>query len=137
MSANCIFCKIIKGDIPSFKLYEDEETFAFMDINPVNPGHCLVVPKEHGENLFEISPQALASGIKTTQKLAVAVQKALNPDGLNILQANGKGAAQSVLHLHFHIIPRRLDDNLLMNWGLKPGDKDEIAKIAERIKAGI
>ena len=135
MSENCIFCKIIKGDIPSFKLYEDEETIAFMDINPVNPGHCLVVPKEHAENLFDISAQALAAGIKTTQKIAAAVEKAVKPDGLNILQANGKGAAQSVLHLHFHIIPRILEDNLLMNWGLNPGNKDEIAQIVEKIKA--
>lgn len=135
---NCIFCKIVKGEIPSFKIYEDETTFAFLDINPINPGHCLIVPKAHnGPTLMDCDPEAVAFTAKTVQKMAKAVQKALNPDGINILQANGPGAAQSVMHLHMHVVPRRLDDNVMMNWGLKPGDKAELAAIAEKIKAAI
>ena len=107
MSADCVFCKIITGQIPSFRLYEDEHTLAFMDINPANPGHCLVVTKEHAPNLFEVTPEALAAAARTTQKVAKAVQAALAPYGMNLLQANGPGAAQSVFHLHIHIMGGR------------------------------
>lgn len=137
MSTDCIFCKIVAGQIPCFKLYEDEHTLAFMDINPVNPGHCLVVPKNHAPNLFETEDKDLASTMATVRKVARAVQKALNPYGLNLLQANGPGAAQSVFHLHIHIIPRAHDDDLRMNWGLVSGKKEEIAAIAEKIKAAL
>jgi histidine triad (HIT) family protein len=137
MHKDCIFCKIVAGEIPSFKLYEDAHTLAFMDINPVNPGHCLVVPKIHSPNLFESDDKELAHTMATVRKVARAVQKALNPYGMNLLQANGPGAAQSVFHLHIHIIPRERDDDLRMNWGLTAGNKDEIAKIAEKIKAAI
>ncbi len=137
MHKDCIFCKIVAGVIPCFKIYEDEHTLAFMDINPVNPGHCLVVPKNHAPNLFESDDADLASTMAVVRKISRAVQKALNPYGLNLLQANGPGAAQSVFHLHLHIIPRERDDDLRMNWGLKSGNKDEIAAIAEKIKEAI
>jgi histidine triad (HIT) family protein len=137
MSADCVFCKIITGQIPSFRLYEDEHTLAFMDINPANPGHCLVVTKEHAPNLFEVTPEALSAAARTTQKVAKAVQAALAPYGMNLLQANGPGAAQSVFHLHIHIVPRAEGDNLTMNWGIRPGDMAEIAKVAEKIKAAL
>ncbi|MBF0268175.1 MAG: HIT family protein [Alphaproteobacteria bacterium] len=137
MHKDCIFCKIVAGVIPCFKIYEDEHTLAFMDINPVNPGHCLVVPKNHAPNLFESDDADLARTMAVVRKISRAVQKALNPYGLNLLQANGPGAAQSVFHLHLHIIPRERDDDLRMNWGLKSGNKDEIAAIAEKIKEAI
>lgn len=137
MATDCIFCKIVAGEIPCFKLYEDQHTLAFMDINPVNPGHCLVVPKNHSPNLFETDDQDLANTMATVRKVARAVQTALNPYGLNLLQANGPGAAQSVFHLHVHVIPRAHDDDLRMNWGLTAGKKDEIAAIAEKIKAAL
>jgi histidine triad (HIT) family protein len=137
MSADCVFCKIIGGQIPSIKVYEDAKTLAFMDINPVNPGHCLVVPKEHAKNLMESSPEALADAMRTVQKVAQAVQKALDPHGINLLQANGPGAAQSVFHLHIHIIPRVAGDDLTMNWGLVKGDMAEISAIAGKIKEGL
>ena len=137
MHQDCIFCKIVAGVIPCFKIYEDEHTLAFMDINPVNPGHCLVVPKNHAPNLFESDDEDLARTMAAVRKISRAVQKALNPYGLNLLQANGPGAAQSVFHLHIHIIPRERDDDLRMNWGLKSGNKDEIAAVAEKIKAAL
>ncbi|MDK9722840.1 MAG: HIT family protein [Rhodospirillales bacterium] len=137
MHKDCIFCKIVGGEIPCFKVYEDQHTLAFMDINPVNPGHCLVVPKSHYPNLFETDDQELARTMATVRKVARAVQKALNPYGMNLLQANGPGAAQSVFHLHIHIIPRERDDDLRMNWGLKSGNKEEIAAIAEKIKEAL
>lgn len=135
--ANCIFCKIVSGAIPSFKLYEDAATLAFLDINPGNPGHALVIPKTHAANLYASADKDLAAVMATVRKVATAIEKTVKPDGLNLLQANGPGAAQSVFHFHMHILPRRLNDELRMNWGLKPGDKSEIAALAEKIRANL
>lgn len=131
---NCIFCKIAAGTIPCTKLYEDEETLAFMDINPANDGHCLVIPKAHFPTVFALAPEAFAAAGRTVIKVASAVQAALTPDGINLLQANGPGAAQSVLHFHIHVLPRRQNDGLSINWTPKPGDRGRIAEIAERIR---
>ena len=133
----CIFCKILDGDIPSIKLYEDDETFAFMDINPLHDGHALIIPKEHHPNIFETPADVLVSVSRTTQVIAKAVQKALAPDGINILQANGHGAAQSVFHIHFHVVPRKNGDDAKLNWGLRPGDMDHIANVAEQIRDAL
>ena len=134
---DCIFCKIISGEIPSFKLYEDDDTLAFMDVNPVHDGHCLVIPKSHSENLFATPDDMLAAIMATTRRVAGALNSALAPDGLNIVQANGPGAAQSVFHVHFHVLPRKIGDKLSLNWGLKPGDMDEISAISDKIKAAL
>src|SRR5439155_26533088 len=108
----CIFCKIVAGEIPCFKLFEDAETLAFMDINPVHDGHSLVIPKAHYPTLFAIAPEAIAAVAQTAARVARAVDAALNPDGLNLIQANGEGAGQSVAHFHFHVFPRRLGDGV-------------------------
>jgi histidine triad (HIT) family protein len=134
---SCIFCKIVGGAIPSFKLYEDAMTFAFLDINPGNPGHALVIPKAHAANLFASDDKDLAAVMATVRKVATAIEKTVKPDGLNLLQANGPGAAQSVFHFHMHILPRRNGDELKMNWGLKPGDKTQLAALAEKIRANL
>jgi histidine triad (HIT) family protein len=131
---NCVFCKIVAGSIPSYKLFEDELTLAFMDVNPANDGHCLVIPKAHYPTLFVIPDDIFAATTATARNLASAVNQALIPDGINLLQANGPGAAQSVFHLHVHVLPRRRDDGLLLNWTPKPGDRNRIAEIAERIR---
>lgn len=132
---DCIFCKIVAGAVPCFKLHEDAETLAFMDINPMHDGHALVIPKAHAATIFDIAPEAVAAAARTAARVAAAVNAALAPDGLNLLQANGKGAAQSVPHFHIHVLPRRLGDNLLVNWQPHPGDVTRIAAIAERIRA--
>jgi histidine triad (HIT) family protein len=137
MDATCVFCKIVAGQIPCFKLYEDEATLAFMDINPVNDGHALVITKAHHPTVFAVSPEDFAAAARTTIKVASAVERALRPDGLNLIQANGKGAAQSVPHFHIHVLPRRLGDELKINWELKPGDRTAIAQIAERIRQAL
>ncbi len=134
---DCIFCKIVAGEIPSFKLYEDSATLAFMDINPVNDGHALIVPKAHYEDVFAVSGDALAATAATAKKVAAAVQAALEPAGMNLLQCNGEAANQSVMHFHMHVIPRRIGDDLGMNWELEPGDMDAIGQIAERIKTHL
>ena len=131
---DCIFCKIVAGEIPSFKLFEDEATLAFMDINPANEGHALVIPKEHTPDLYSVSDEALVRTAVTAKKVAAALARTLNPDGLNIVQCNGAAAAQSVMHFHVHVLPRVTDDGLAMNWGLKLGDIDAIGRLAERIR---
>lgn len=131
---DCVFCKIVAGEIPSFKLFEDEATLAFMDINPANEGHALVIPKEHAPDLYSVSDEALVRTAVTAKKVAAALARTLNPDGLNIVQCNGAAAAQSVMHFHLHVLPRVTDDGLAMNWGLKLGDIDAIGRLAERIR---
>ena len=131
---NCIFCKIVAGEVPCFKLCEDAETLAFMDINPVHDGHCLVIPKAHWASAFDIAPEAIAAAARMAARVAGAINAALQPDGLNLIQANGPGAAQSVAHFHFHVLPRRLGDGVLINWQPQPGDRAQIAAVAERIR---
>lgn len=137
MSADCIFCKIVAGEIPCFKLYEDDATLAFMDINPASEGHALIIPKGHWPDLFEVPPDTLAATVRSAQRVALAVQEVLDPPGLNLLQCNGRAAAQSVFHFHTHVLPRQMDDDLRLNWGLRAGDMDAIGALAERIRAKV
>ena len=139
MSADpdCIFCKIVAGEIPCFKVYEDADTLAFMDINPVGDGHVLVIPKTHFANVVAVSEDAIGAVAATARKVARAVQAALDPPGLNLLQCNGEAAAQSVQHFHMHVIARQIDDGLDMNWPIVPGDMDAIVVTGERIKAKL
>jgi histidine triad (HIT) family protein len=133
----CIFCKIVAGQIPCFKLLEDANTIAFMDINPVNPGHALAVAKGHWPTVDVIPPEVLAEVAQTAQKVAKAAVKVLAPHGVNLLQAHGEGAGQSVPHLHIHIMPRRAGDAVSLNWEPKPGDMKEIEAISKRLKAAL
>lgn len=135
---DCIFCKIIQGEIPATKVYEDEKVLAFMDINPLNDGHTLVVPKRHAETIFEIDPQDLIATMKVAQRLAIAIKKALNSDGMIVVQLNNKAAGQMVPHLHIHLIPRWENDGLQIGkWEMKPGDMEKIKDIAEKIKKEV
>ncbi len=135
--ADCLFCKIIAGEIPCVKLFENDETLAFMDINPANEGHALVIPKEHATDVYAVSDAAITATVKTAKKIAAAIDKTLNPDGLNLLQCNGPAAAQSVFHFHMHVLPRREGDELKLNWGIKPGDMDAIGVLAKRIRGNL
>ncbi|MDX1435077.1 MAG: HIT family protein [Gammaproteobacteria bacterium] len=139
MSADpsCIFCKIIAGEIPSFRLYEDEHTIAFMDINPASEGHALVIPKEHAADVHAVSDEALSRTAVTAKKVAAAIRDTLAPGGMNLLQCNGPAAAQSVMHFHMHVLPRAEGDELKLNWGLRPGDMDAIGELAGRIRAKL
>jgi histidine triad (HIT) family protein len=135
--SSCIFCKIVVGQLPCIKLLEDDATLAFMDTYPANDGHCLVVAKEHYPTLFEITDETLAAVSRSVSRVARAVNRALSPEGLNLVQANGPGAHQSVKHFHVHVLPRKLGDELKLNWGVKPGDRDTIAALAEKIRAKL
>jgi histidine triad (HIT) family protein len=121
------FARIIRGEIPCHKVYEDDETLAFMDIMPQAEGHTLVVPKAAGEDIYATTPEAVAAAIRTAQKVARAVRKAFSPPGVMIAQLNGKAAGQSVFHLHFHVIPRYAGRNL----GIHAADKADPARLAE------
>ena len=131
--SECVFCKIVAGEIDSIPVYEDANTLAFMDINPIAYGHTLVIPKQHWQNLYEVPDDQLAYVTATAKRVATAIRKALVPDGVSLVQANGKGAAQSVLHFHMHVIPRTLGDELKINWKLNPGNPDQIRSAAQRI----
>ncbi len=134
---DCIFCKLIAGEIPCFKIYEDDETLAFMDINPANEGHALVIPKEHSADVHAVSESAITATVTTAKKVASAIQKTLNPAGINLLQCNGPAAAQSVFHFHMHVLPRREGDELKLNWDLQAGDMDAIGTLAERVRGNF
>jgi histidine triad (HIT) family protein len=132
-----VFCRILDGQIPSTRVFEDERTIAFMDINPLNEGHCLVVPRAHAATIFDIDQTDLRSAIVTAQRVAKAIRTALRPDGLNLLQANGAAAFQSVPHLHFHLVPRFAGDGKGFDWPLVPGDRGRIQAAAEKIRGAL
>ena len=136
---DCIFCKIIKGEIPCFKVYEDDKVLAFEDINPISEGHTLVIPKGHAPNLWEIPEQALTAVSLASKKIIHAIKEVLNPTGVACLQLNGSGANQVVMHYHLHLIPRAGGDPELpvTSWEIKQGDMDVIKQTAERIAAAI
>ncbi len=134
----CIFCKIIAGEIPAVKVLDEELVLAFMDINPSSQGHMLVAPKRHAENIFEISEGDLAAVINGVKRCANAVKEALKAEGITVLQLNGRASGQIVPHLHLHIIPRWENDGLsISSWEMKPGDMEEIKDIAQRVKEHI
>jgi len=137
MSTDCVFCKIRDGEMPAMRVYEDERTLAIMDINPVNSGHCLVISKAHAATLWDADPVDLQAAITAAQKVAVALKTVVKPDGLNMLQANGAAAFQSVPHYHLHLIPRWNNDGKGFDWSLVPGDRGQIQAIGERLREAI
>jgi len=133
---NNIFAKIVRGEAPAFKVYEDAHTIAFMDIMPQAEGHTLVIPKEHAESIFDLSPEGAASLIKATQKVAAAVKEVTKAPGLMLAQLNGSAAGQSVLHIHFHIIPRSGGIDLRLHAREK-ADFEKLKALASKIAAAI
>ena len=134
---DCIFCKIVAGEIPCFKVYEDQAALAFMDVNPISEGHALVVPKKHVVNLFEADDETLARSMAAVRKVSVALKNALGLDSLNLVQANGQWAVQSIPHFHIHLIPRRENDGVGLDWPLKPGDMEAIGKIGTAVAEAV
>ena len=132
---DCVFCKIRDGQVPSLKICEDSRTLAFMDINPLSQGHCLVITKNHAATIFESEVTDLQAAMTTVKKVALAVRSAFQAEGINILQANGAAAFQSVPHMHFHVIPRWTNDGKGFDWKLVPGVMEQIKQNAERIQA--
>ena len=132
---DCLFCKIVAGEIPSTRVHEDERTIAFMDINPATRGHMLVIPREHATDLLEIGAEDLAACARTAQQLAQRAVDKLGADGVNVLNSCRAAAWQTVFHFHVHVIPRFQGDPLRLPWVPGPGDMDEITAAAGELNA--
>jgi histidine triad (HIT) family protein len=132
---DCLFCKIVAGEIPSTRVDEDERTVAFMDINPATRGHLLVVPREHSTDLLEVGDEDLAACARMARRLAARARERLGADGVNLLNSCGQVAWQTVSHFHVHVIPRYANDPLRLPWVPAPGDRDEIAAAAQALTA--
>ena len=132
-----VFAKILRGELPSHKVYEDDQTFAFMDVFPQTRGHTLVIPKAETTNFFDIEPDVLAGLIQKTQTVAKAVKAALNPDGVRIMQLNGTPAGQTVFHIHFHILPVWEGQDMGRHAAGGKADDVELAELANLIKAQL
>ncbi len=133
----CVFCSIVAGKIPSKRVYEDESTLAFLDINPRNPGHTLVIPKKHYEAVWDMPDSELGKLFQTIKKIAISSKKTTNADGVSIAQSNGRAAGQLVPHVHFHVIPRFSNEGPVGLEGILPAKKFDdgtMDKIAEAIK---
>ena len=138
MNPNCIFCKIVAGQIPATKVYEDDDVLAFMDIGPIVKGHTLVIPKEHVDPLMETPLPLLQKVIAVVQHIARAQKAGLKADGVNLHLANGAAAGQQVPHLHFHVVPRFNTDGHHWNWAAKKYDNpEEMKRLAEAIKSAM
>ena len=133
---DCVFCKIVRGELPSFKVYEDECVIAFLDIRPVNAGHTLVVPKVHSQNIFDIKTEDWMAVAETTRVLALAIEKGTGADGVNIAMNNREHAGQVVPHPHVHIIPRFKGDGLKL-MPQRTYKKDEAEDTAKKIRATL
>ena len=135
MADNCVFCKIVKGELPSHKVYEDENTLAFLDIHPVNPGHTLIVPKaDDAKNIFDIDSADWVAATETARKVAHILERALSPDGVNIMMNNRSHAGQVIFHPHIHVIPRFKGDGLTQ-WKHKDYKEGEAEAMKEKILA--
>ena len=132
MKNDCVFCAIAAGEIPSFKVYEDDLVLAYLDINPFSKGHTLVIPKEHSAGLVDTPDETLAALIARVKKIASHLKTALPCDGFNILQNNGEAAGQTVMHIHFHIVPRYGKENI--SFVSHEGDMAELKALSEKIR---
>ena len=132
MKNDCVFCAIAAGEIPCFKVYEDDLTLAYLDINPFSKGHTLVIPKRHAADLLEVDGELLKEVVVRVKRLAAHIQEQLDCDGFNVLQNNGVAAGQTVRHIHFHIVPRWNGDALAFEN--HAGDKAELAALADRLR---
>jgi histidine triad (HIT) family protein len=134
MADDCLFCGIVAGSIPSETIDSDERTVAFMDINPATAGHALVVPREHSADLLEIGDADLTAVTLAAQRLAKRMKDVLGADGINLINACGSAAWQTVFHFHIHVVPRYEDDPLKLPWVPEPGNSDEIAAVAAKLR---
>ena len=133
----CIFCKIVAGDIPAAKVYEDALTVAFMDIGQVNPGHVLVASKRHAVTVLDLTPEEAAAVMQTAQRVAAAVEAAFAPDGITLFQANGAAGGQTVFHFHLHVLPRHTGDGVALAWPRKEPGAQALQTYAAQLQAAL
>ena len=135
--SDCVFCKIVAGQIPSTRVHEDEHTLAFMDLGQVNPGHVLVAVKKHAPYLYEMDEVQAAAVARTCVKVSKAIQAAFKPEGLSVYQANGKAAGQTVFHYHVHLLPRHEADGMELTWPVKNPPREKLEDYAGKIRAKL
>ena len=135
--SECVFCKIVAGQIPSAKVYEDELTLAFMDIGEVSPGHVLVTVKPHVENIYSLDDALAAAVFRTAARVARAVRSAYSPEGVTLYQANGVAAGQTVFHFHLHLVPRYARDGIRLTWPAKNPSREQLEANAARLRAAL
>ncbi|RQO61581.1 HIT family protein [Variovorax sp. KBW07] len=133
----CIFCRLVAGDIPAARVHEDELTIAFMDIGQVNPGHVLVATRRHAATFFDITPEEAAAVAQTAQEVARAVRDTFDPPGLTLFQANGREGDQTVFHFHMHVVPRHANDGIALTWPRKEPAADVLQGYAQRLRAAM
>ncbi len=134
---HCIFCKIVAGDIPAAKVYEDELTVAFMDIGQVNPGHVLVASKRHAVTVLDLTAEEAAAVMQTAQRIAHAAQQAFAPDGITLFQANGAAGGQTVFHFHMHVLPRHEGDGMALTWPRKEPAMPLLQHYAQQLQTAL
>ena len=135
--SDCIFCKIVKGEIPCNKIYENSDILAFLDIAPVNIGHCLIIPKKHFANIYETPEEILASMIKASKIVARAIKSETKSDGINVTMNNDPAAGQVIFHSHMHVIPRLTDDGFGLWHGRRPYKEGEASEVAKKIISAL
>ena len=133
---DCIFCKIVRGEAPAYRVHEDDRVLVFMDIFPVTDGHTLVITKEHFENVLEATEESLRAVSTASLRVARAIQASLEPDGLMVFQLNGRAAGQSVFHYHMHLLPRKEGEPLALHTRV-PGDPERLREVSERLAAAL
>lgn len=137
MKDDCIFCKLANGVFATTTVYEDEDFRVIMDLNPASKGHCLILPKEHCDNIYEMSDEVASKLFVLAAKVARGIKAALNPAGLNIVQNNGEAAGQTVFHFHLHLIPRYEGDDVGIAWVPHESQAEELAEVAQKIGNSI
>ena len=135
--SDCVFCRILKGEIPAQKVHEDERAVALLDINPVAPGHTLVLTRAHHETWTDLPPELASHLAVVAQTVARGVVKAAGAQGFNLLMNNHRCSGQAIPHVHFHVIPRKTDDGVKYGWPTKPSTGEELAKTAERVRQAL
>ena len=135
--SDCVFCRIVAGQLPASVVHEDGETLAFMDLGQVNPGHVLVAVKRHAEDIYALDERQAAALYVAASRVARAIRQAFAPQGLSVYQANGKAAGQTVLHLHLHLVPRYEGDGMNLSWPVKNPPRDKLEEHAARIRTAI
>jgi len=134
---DCLFCRLIRGEIPVTRVFEDELTLAFMDIGQVNPGHVLVATKRHAENLLEATPEEAAAVMRTARRIALAARAAFDPSGISLYQMNGRDGEQTVFHFHLHVLPRHAGDGVGLSWPRKEPPPVVLEQHAQRLRAAL
>ena len=134
MADDCIFCKIVAGELPAQRVDEDEHTIAFLDLNPWTRGHALVIPREHSANLYEIADEDLARTAAAAKRIARRIKERLGCDGINLINSSGPAAWQTVFHFHIHVIPRYDDDPLELPTRPQEADPDELERVAHELR---